>query len=41
VFIETHFDPSKSLSDGPNMVPFAKLPAVVQKLKALHILANT
>ena len=41
VFIETHFDPSQSLSDGPNMVPFAELPAVVRKLKALHILANS
>lgn len=41
VFIETHFDPSKSLSDGPNMVPFSELAAVVRKLKALHLLANS
>lgn len=41
VFIETHFDPAKSLSDGPNMVPFSELPAVVRKLKALHVLANS
>lgn len=41
LFIETHFDPAKSLSDGPNMVPFPELPALVQKLKALHILANS
>src|SRR5436189_4011677 len=29
VFIETHFDPAKSLSDGPNMVPFSELSEVV------------
>ena len=40
VFIETHFDPAQSLSDGPNMVPFAELSAVVRKLKALHVAAN-
>lgn len=41
IFMETHFDPAKSLSDGPNMVPFAELPAVVRKLKAIHLLANS
>ena len=40
VFIETHFDPAQSLSDGPNMVPFAELAGVVRKLKALHVAAN-
>ncbi len=40
VFIETHFDPSQSLSDGPNMVPFAELAGVVRKLKALHLIVN-
>ena len=40
VFIETHFVPSQSLSDGPNMVPFAELAGVVRKLKALHMAAN-
>lgn len=36
VFMETHFDPSVSLSDGPNMVPFAELRGVVRRLRALH-----
>ncbi len=40
VFIETHFDPAQSLSDGPNMVPFAELAGVVRKLKSLHVTAN-
>ncbi len=40
VFIETHFDPARSLSDGPNMVPFAELAGVVRKLKSLHVTAN-
>jgi 2-dehydro-3-deoxyphosphooctonate aldolase (KDO 8-P synthase) len=36
VFMETHFDPAVSLSDGPNMVPFAELRGVVRRLRALH-----
>jgi len=38
VFIETHPDPSKSLSDGPNMIPLAQLPGVLRQLLALHAL---
>lgn len=38
VFIETHPDPSKSLSDGPNMIPLAQLPAVLRQLLSLHAL---
>jgi 2-dehydro-3-deoxyphosphooctonate aldolase (KDO 8-P synthase) len=40
VFIETHFDPAQSLSDGPNMVPLEKMGALVRKLKAIHAAAN-
>ena len=29
LFIETHPDPDHALSDGPNMVPLAELPAVI------------
>ncbi len=29
VFMETHTDPSKSLSDGPNMIPISKLEALL------------
>jgi len=38
VFIETHPDPSKSLSDGPNMIPLAHMPALLRQLLALHAL---
>ena len=35
VFIETHQDPDSAPSDGPNMVPLAELPALLDQLVAL------
>ena len=35
VFIETHEEPARSPSDGPNMVPLADMPALLHQLKAL------
>jgi len=32
VFIETHPHPDKALSDGPNMIPLADMPKVLQSL---------
>jgi 2-dehydro-3-deoxyphosphooctonate aldolase (KDO 8-P synthase) len=32
LFFETHPDPDRALSDGPNMVPLAELPGVVRQL---------
>jgi 2-dehydro-3-deoxyphosphooctonate aldolase (KDO 8-P synthase) len=32
VFIETHPRPDKALSDGPNMIPLADMPAVLKSL---------
>jgi 2-dehydro-3-deoxyphosphooctonate aldolase (KDO 8-P synthase) len=32
VFIETHQDPDKAPSDGPNMVPFKEFPALIEML---------
>lgn len=32
VFIETHPDPDKALSDGPNMIPLAEMPKLLQQL---------
>lgn len=32
VFIETHPDPDRALSDGPNMVPLADMPALLRSL---------
>ena len=40
VFIETHENPAKALSDGPNQIPLAKLPALLKKLGAIHELAR-
>jgi 2-dehydro-3-deoxyphosphooctonate aldolase (KDO 8-P synthase) len=40
VFIESHEDPSKALSDGPNMVPLAKMEALLSDLKAFDTLAK-
>ncbi len=36
VFIETHIDPSKAFSDGPNQIPLADISALLTKLLKLH-----
>jgi 2-dehydro-3-deoxyphosphooctonate aldolase (KDO 8-P synthase) len=40
VFIETHQDPDRAPSDGPNMVPLAELPALMARLRAFDRLAK-
>ena len=35
VFMETHPDPAKALSDGPNAVPLKHMPALLEQLVAL------
>ena len=40
VFIETHQDPDNAPSDGPNMVPFDKLPALLERLMAFDRIAK-
>ncbi|MHA3773832.1 3-deoxy-8-phosphooctulonate synthase [Verrucomicrobiota bacterium sgz303538] len=40
VFIETHEDPSKALSDGPNQIPLAQLPQLLQQLRQIHALVS-
>jgi 2-dehydro-3-deoxyphosphooctonate aldolase (KDO 8-P synthase) len=40
VFIETHPDPDRALSDGPNMVPLADMPALLKTLSELHTLTH-
>src|SRR5467141_2938917 len=32
IFIETHPEPEKALSDGPNMIPLAEMPALLESL---------
>jgi len=40
IFIETHEDPAKALSDGPNQVPLAALSTLLKKLKKIHELVR-
>jgi 2-dehydro-3-deoxyphosphooctonate aldolase (KDO 8-P synthase) len=41
VFMETHPDPDKAPSDGPNMIPMKQLPAVIEVLIELDRFAKT
>ncbi len=40
VFIETHQDPDRAPSDGPNMVPLAEMPRLIEVLMALDRIAK-
>lgn len=40
-FMETHFDPSLSKSDGPNMVPLSHMPHLLNQLISIHKLGYT
>lgn len=40
VFMETHEDPDRAPSDGPNMVPLAEMPALLDTLLALDRVAK-
>ena len=40
VFIETHRDPDKAPSDGPNMVPFGEMEGLLRRLLAFDALAK-
>jgi 2-dehydro-3-deoxyphosphooctonate aldolase (KDO 8-P synthase) len=35
-FIETHPEPDKALSDGPNMIPLAEMPRLLKALARIH-----
>ncbi|CAM5767607.1 2-dehydro-3-deoxyphosphooctonate aldolase [Labrys miyagiensis] len=41
VFIETHQDPDKAPSDGPNMVPLGQLEALLKRLKQFDEIAKS
>jgi 2-dehydro-3-deoxyphosphooctonate aldolase (KDO 8-P synthase) len=41
VFIETHPDPDRAPSDGPNMIPLRAMPALVRRLAAFDALAKS
>ena len=40
VFLETHPDPDRSPSDGPNMIPLAEVPALLRELAKLFSLCH-
>lgn len=40
IFLETHPEPAKALSDGPNMIPLAEVPALLRTLAALFDLCH-
>jgi 2-dehydro-3-deoxyphosphooctonate aldolase (KDO 8-P synthase) len=40
LFIETHQDPDSAPSDGPNMLPIADLPVLLEELKAIDGIAK-
>ncbi len=40
LFIETHPDPDKAPSDGPNMIPLADMPALLVRLQAFDKVAK-
>jgi 2-dehydro-3-deoxyphosphooctonate aldolase (KDO 8-P synthase) len=40
VFIETHPDPDRAPSDGPNMIPIREMPALIARLQAFDSLAK-
>ncbi len=40
IFIETHENPAEALSDGPNQIPLAELPALLKQLKQIHELVS-
>lgn len=41
VFIETHEEPDRAPSDGPNMIPLAQMPALIESLMQFDRLAKT
>jgi 2-dehydro-3-deoxyphosphooctonate aldolase (KDO 8-P synthase) len=36
IFIETHIDPAKALSDGPNQIPLRELSGLLSQLQRIH-----
>ncbi|UXU74560.1 MULTISPECIES: 3-deoxy-8-phosphooctulonate synthase [unclassified Paracoccus (in: a-proteobacteria)] len=41
VFIETHQDPDEAPSDGPNMIPLDRMPALIESLMRFDALAKS
>jgi 2-dehydro-3-deoxyphosphooctonate aldolase (KDO 8-P synthase) len=40
LFIETHPEPDKAMSDGPNMIPLNEMPGLLRTLSKIHAVVN-
>jgi 2-dehydro-3-deoxyphosphooctonate aldolase (KDO 8-P synthase) len=41
IFVETHPNPDKALSDGPNMIPLKEMEGMLSGLVKLHAVARS
>lgn len=41
VFMETHPEPAKAMSDGPNQIPLHQIAAVVESLRQIHAITRS
>lgn len=41
VFMETHPDPAKAMSDGPNQIPLSRIASVVESLRQIHAITRS
>jgi 2-dehydro-3-deoxyphosphooctonate aldolase (KDO 8-P synthase) len=41
IFMEVHDNPAEAKSDGPNSLPLERLPALLEKIKAIHELVRS
>jgi len=40
IFLEMHEDPDRALSDGPNSLPLAQVPSLLEELIKIYRVAN-
>ncbi len=41
VFMETHPEPTKAMSDGPNQIPLSQIASVVESLRRIHAITRS
>lgn len=41
IFMETHPDPAKAMSDGPNQIPLSQISSVVESLRQIHAITRS
>ena len=41
VFMETHPEPTKAMSDGPNQIPLSQIASVVESLRQIHAITRS